>query len=421
MHISAVGINHSTAPVPLREKLAISSDKLPDSLLLLHHYAAHGVILSTCNRTEVYAAADTSQDTEEAIISFLNNLTGVSFADLLPHIYLRKNETAFGHLFRVASGLSSMIIGEHEILGQVGQALEAAEKADMVNLPLRNLFQQAIGTGRRVREETGISKNALSVSSVAVDLAKGVVGDLNNCRILVIGAGEAGRLVAKAAMERGASQVIIYNRSREKAAALAAALGTTSVASENLTEELGAADVAISCTAAPHMVLKRSQVEPVMNNRPDHPLVIIDIAVPRDMDPEINKLDNVVLYNIDDLTSACDQNRSQRERESLRAMAIIKAEADRFLEWWQALEMKPVVSALTQKAEDIRQAQFKMTLKKMPALSEEERENLEAMTRAIVTKVLHDPIKYLKENAHDKKEHSSMLSEIFRLDGEKTT
>ncbi len=421
MHISAVGINHSTAPVSLREKLAIGSDRLPDGLLLLRHYVAHGVILSTCNRTEVYAATDVGQDTEEAIINFLNTLTDLSFADLLPHIYLRKNETAFGHLFRVASGLDSMIIGEYEILGQVGQALEAAEKAGMANLTLRNLFQQAVYTGRRVREETGISKHALSVSSVAVDLAKGVVGDLSSCRILVIGAGEAGRLVAKAAMERGASQVTIYNRSRDKAAALAAALGTSMVASENLVEELGAADVAISCTAAPHMVLKRPQVEPVMNSRPDRPLVIIDIAVPRDMDPEIKKLDNVTLYNIDDLTSVCNQNRSQRERESLRAMAIIKGEADRFLEWWQALEMKPVVSALTQKAEGIRQAQLEMTLKKLPDLSEEQRQSLEAMTRAIVTKVLHDPIKYLKDNAHSKKEHSRMVSEIFRLDREKTT
>ncbi|MEE8205126.1 MAG: hypothetical protein V3T68_03640, partial [Dehalococcoidales bacterium] len=185
MHISAVGINHSTAPVSLREKLAIGSDRLPDGLLLLRHYVGHGVILSTCNRTEVYAAADAGQDTEEAIINFLNTLTDLSFADLLPHIYLRKNETAFGHLFRVASGLDSMIIGEYEILGQVGQALEAAEKAGMANLTLRNLFQQAINTGRRVREETGISKHALSVSSVAVDLAKGVVGDLSSCRILV--------------------------------------------------------------------------------------------------------------------------------------------------------------------------------------------------------------------------------------------
>ena len=255
MHISAVGINHSTAPVALRERMAISGDRLGASLELLRQYVEYGVVLSTCNRTEVYAAGKPGQSIEEDIINCLNALTGVSFVDLLPHIYLRKNATAFGHLFRVAGGLDSMIIGEYEVLGQVGPALEAAEKAKMVNLTLRNLFQQAISTGRRVREETGISKNALSISSVAVDLARGVVGDLKGCRILVIGAGEAGKLVAKAAMERGACRLVIYNRSREKAAALAAALGTEEVTCDNLPEEFAKADVAISCTAAPHAVI----------------------------------------------------------------------------------------------------------------------------------------------------------------------
>ena len=215
MYVSLVGLNHSTTPVTIREKVAISVEQLDNSLLLLRHYVPHGIILSTCNRTEVYAIG--SHPIEEAIINFLNTITGVSFADLLPHIYLRENETAFRHLFRIASWLDSMIVGEYEVLGQVRQALEAAENAKMVNLPLRHVFQSAIRTGRRVREETGISRNALSVSSVAVDLATEIVNNLESCKILVIGAGEAGRLVAKEAKERGVSQIVVASRTQERA------------------------------------------------------------------------------------------------------------------------------------------------------------------------------------------------------------
>ncbi len=417
MQVRLVGVNHSTAPIAIREKLAISTDRLHDSLLQLRHHVPHGIILSTCNRTEVYAAD--SHPTEQASINFLNAATDVSFADLLPHIYLHKTETAFEHLFCVASGLDSMIVGEFEVLGQVGQALEAAEKVGMVNLPLGNLFRHAIQTGRRVREETGISKSALSVSSVAVDLATEIVGDLKSCRILVIGAGEAGRLVAKAAKERGASQIVVYNRSREKASALAAALGTAMVASNSLTEELGAADIAISCTGAPHLVLKQHQVEKVMSTRPERPLVIVDIAVPRDVEPGVEQINNVFLHNIDDLTQISDFNRNQRECESQRAMEIIKAEVSRFSGWWRALEVRPIVSALMNRAEDIRRTQLNKTLKKLRGLSDEERDSLEAMTKSIVTKILKDPMSRLKESASNNSDYTEMVRELFRLDMEK--
>ena len=415
MHVSLVGINHQTASITIREKLAINADRLPDSLLLLLHHVPHGVIISTCNRIEVYAVDN--HPTEQASINFLNATTGVSFADLLPHIYLHKNETAFEHLFCVASGLDSMIIGEFEVLKQVGQALETAEKAGMVNLPLRNLFRLAIQTGRRVREETGISRDALSVSSVAVGLATGIVGDLESCRILVIGAGEAGRLVAKAAQERGASQIVVYNRSREKASALAAALGTTRVASDNLTEELSACDIAISCTGAPHLVLRQHQVEQAMSTRPARPLVIVDIAVPRDVEPGVKLINNVFLDNIDDLTHISDSNRNRREHESQRAMAIVAVEVDRFSSWWRALEVRPVVSALMNRAEDIRCTQLQKTLKKLRGLSDEERDNLEAMTKSIVTKILQDPIRHLKSNIHSS-DYVEIVSELFQLDKE---
>jgi glutamyl-tRNA reductase len=419
MHVSLVGVNHNTTPLRFLEKLAITTPQLHDSLLLLRQQVSHGIILSTCNRTEVYAVASDVYPIEQSSINFLKTRADISDDDLLPHIYRHKDETVFEHLFRVASGLDSMIIGEFEVLGQVGRALEAAEKARMVNLPLRNLFRHAIRTGRRVREETLISKNALSVSSVAVDLATRIVGDLSSCKILVVGAGETGRLVAKAAKKRGASQIIVYNRSRERASALAEALGTAMVASGNLMEELSTADIAISCTAAPHIVLKLHQVEKAMSTRPNRPLVIIDIAVPRDVDPGVKLIKNVFLHNIDNLTETSASNRKQREGEIQRALGIIKDEVDKFTSWWQALEVRPLVSAMTKKGENIRRAQLDKTLKKLRALSDEEQDSLEAMTKAIVTKMLNDPIQYLKKNAHNKQDYIQLVNELFQLNGGK--
>ena len=374
MYLSLVGVNYSTAPIRLREKLAISADKLHDSLRLLRHYVPHGVILSTCNRTEVYAID--SNPAEEASINFLNALTGVSFADLLPHIYLRKNETAFGHLFRVASGLDSMIVGEYEILGQVGHALEDAEKAGMVNLALRQVFQSAIGTGRRVREETGISKNALSVSSVAVDLAARVVADLKGCKMLVIGAGEAGGLVVKIARDRGVSRI------------------------------------------APQRILDVHHVAEAMRQRPELPLVIIDIAVPRDVEPAVKQIGNVFLYNIDDLTEVSDLNRQQREGEVQKTREIIAAEVGRLVAWWRDSEVRPIISDLMRKAEEIRCEQLNKTLKKLRPLSEEEQASLEAMTKSIVTKILKDPVQYLKAKADSNQDYAEMVSQLFQLDTE---
>jgi len=417
MYVSAVGVNHSTSPVRFREKLAISNEALYDGLKLLRQYVPDGIILSTCNRTEVYAMD--SHPAEEASINFLNAVTRVSFADLLPHIYLRKNETAFRHLFSIASGLDSMIIGEFEILGQVGQALEAAEKMSMVNLPLRSMFQSAIRTGRRVREETGISKNALSASSVALDLASKVAGDLSKCKMLVLGTGEAGRLVIKVAKDRGTSRIVVASRTLERASALAETLGGIPISLDNLQEELNTCNIVVACTGAPHPILGINCVREAMRERPELPLAIIDIAVPRNVEPGVEQIDNVFLYNIDDLTQVTDLNRKQREAEIEKALVIITAEVSKFASWWRALDVRPVVSALMKKAEDIRCTQLNKTLKKLPSLSNEERESLDAMTRSIITKILKEPVQYLKVNANYNLDYTDMVSRLFQLNEEK--
>tara|TARA_B100001971_G_C18213352_1_gene552205 strand:- start:531 stop:1631 length:1101 start_codon:yes stop_codon:yes gene_type:complete len=355
------------------------------------------------------------QSIEEASFNFLNALTDGSFTDVLPHIYLCKNEIAFRHLFRVASGLDSMIIGEFEILGQVRRALETAEKTRMVNLPLRNLFRHAIVTGRRAREETEISKNAISISSVAVDLVTGIIGDLANCKILIIGAGEAGRLVAKAARERGASQIIVASRSEKSSQVLAAVLGASWVTINNMGSKLATSDVVISCTGAPRFILEQHQVEAAMRVRSERPLVIVDIAVPRDVEPGVKQINNVFLYGIDDLIETSTLNYKQREREIQKVTQIVKSELDKFITWWQALEIRPVVSALMQKAEDIRQGQLDLTIKKLRELSDEEIASLEAMTKAIVTKMLNNPIQYLKKTGYGRNDYAQIVNELFQL------
>ncbi|MCX6010042.1 MAG: glutamyl-tRNA reductase [Chloroflexi bacterium] len=418
MQIHVVGVNHSTTPIEIRERLAVSSSHVPDALSLLRKYVPQGLILSTCNRTEVYSIPNRGGSSQPGI-DFLKAWANISNADLLPYVYCYHSETAVRHLFRVASGLDSMIIGEFEILGQVNQSLEEAKKARMVEHPLRNLFHQALRVGRRVREKTGISKNALSVSSVAVALAAKVIGDLTRCKALVIGTGEAGRLVAKALKERGISQIATTSRSYDKASTLAAALGGSSVDIGSLGQELATCDIAISCTGAPHLILDLKSVENAMRARFHRPLVIIDIAVPRDVEPQVGQISNVFLYDIDDFTHLSELNRKQRETEIEKAMEIIEAEVKRFTSWWQAMEVKPVISSLMRKAEDIRQTQLDMTLKKIRHLSAEEQQSLEAMTKAIVQKILHEPIQHLKNNAHRRDDYITLVNDIFQLDKDK--
>lgn len=417
--IHLVGVSHNTTPVAIRERLAVSNERISDALKLLSRYTSRGVILSTCNRTEIYTLSDSN--TSQPGIDFLTAWTNSSVADLLPYLYCCQNEDAVRHLFSVAAGLDSMIIGEFEILGQIRQSLERARRAHLADYLLQNLFQQAIRVGRRVRTETGISKNALSVSSVAVELAAKAVGDLSTCKALVIGTGEAGRLVAKALKERGVSQITTTSRSYRKASALADTLNGSSVRIENLNQELATCDIVISCTSAPHLILHRKTVENAMQVRPTQPLVIIDIAVPRDIDPKVKRVTNVFLYDIDDFAYLTELNRKQREAEIQNATEIITAELGRFTAWWQSMEVKPVIRSLTRKAEDIRRAQLDKTLKKLRRLSTEEQESLEAMTKAIVQKILHNPIQSLKHNVHRREDYIDLVSELFQLTEDEST
>jgi len=419
MNICLVGVNHRTAPVAIREKAAVRSEKLDDALQLLRSHVPHGVILSTCNRTEVYTTPEDDSSAEAASLDFLRTHLDASDTTLLKHTYAFDGEAAVERLFRTASGLESMVIGEYEVLGQVRQALVIAEKAGMVNLPLRHIFQSAIRTGRRVREETGISKNAFSVSSVAVDLAAKVIDNLESCKMLVIGAGEAGGLVAKAASDRGVSRIVVASRTQERASSLTEMLGGIPISINNLMEELDTCNIIITCADAPHCVLDVPQVETAMRRRPELPLAIIDIAVPRNVEPAVAQIKNVFLYNIDDLSQISEQNRRQRRAEVRKAGIIISAELDKFASWWQDFKVRPLIRAMMSKAEEIRRSHLNRTMKKLPPLSDEERYSLEMMTKAIIAKILKDPIHNLKANGHSNRDYAEMVKELFQLNEEK--
>ncbi len=414
MQICVVGINYKKTPVAVRSRVAIGSAQLPEALKALHNYVRQGIILATCNRTEIHTASEASSDQTESI-RFLAERGELSPEELTPHIYAHYGEDSVRHLFSVASGLDSMITGEYEILGQVKKALEEARKSRLVELPLLTLFQQSVRTGRRVREETAISRNATSVSSVAVDLATRIVGDIRRQRIVVVGAGEAGTLVAKACLERGASNIVVVNRSPKKGAGLAITLEGKWVPMEGLGQELAGCDVAICCSGAPHTVLKLRTIEEAMKARKDRALVIIDIAVPRNVDVSVKSLKNVFLYDIDDLVNTCQVNHNHRQDELQSATAIVDTEVSKFIGFWQELAVRPLVKALLERAEDIRQAKLTMTLKKMPDLTDEQKLCLDTMTRAIVQNILHEPVKCLKSN-HKKEGFTRVVEELFSLD-----
>lgn len=416
MKLRVTGINHETAPVKIREKAAVSPEKLPAALARLQDYLPHGIILSTCNRTEIYTVESDAVDAKKAGLSFLRERAGIQEDSLNNHIYQFKEKKVAEHLFRVASGLESMVLGEYEILGQVRYALEQAEGCGMVNLPLRQLFNCAIGTGRKVRSETGISRNALSVSSVAVDFAADILRDLSACKMLIIGTGQAGKLVARIAEERGMKDVTIASRTQERASQLAGLLQGRPVSLEHLHDELQRADIVITCAGAPHWLLGKAAMQNVMQHRPGKPLVIIDIALPRNVEPGVSEISGIHLYNIDDLNRVSDENRQQRELEVLHAENIIRREIDEFATWWRQFQVRPVVSALMSRAEQIRQDQFNRTLKKLPQLTDEQVESLDAMTRSIVNKILKDPVHYLKAN--ESSDQIKAVREIFKLDGE---
>jgi len=398
--ILVVGLNHNTAPVAVRERVTFPKEGMERALTSLTERVGEGVILSTCNRTEVYCASVDPADASDEVLRFISDYHGLTPEAVSPYVYRHGGPEAVRHLFRVAAGLDSMIVGESQILGQVREALVAASDAESVRVSLAGLFHSAIRTGRKVRAETDIGRNALSISYAGVQFAERVVGRLAGRSVLLIGAGDAGRLVARALQTVGVGQLVIANRTKSRAEEVAHDLAGKAIGFPELETALGESDIVLAATDAPEYVVTESLVRPAVDSRRhDRPLFLFDLAVPRDIDPSVSSIDGVHLYNIDDLSSIAEQNLEQRKRAAAAAERIIEGELDRFTAWWDSLDAAPIVRSMWQQAEEIRRRELDRALDRMKDLPPEQVEIVEALTRSIVKKLLHDPTSFLKERA----------------------
>ncbi len=406
MNILLVGLSYKTAPLEIRERHTFSQATLRSALTHFgpNHKQAHledikeGVILSTCNRTEIYTLVDNPQVAQKAIINFLSHTCSVSEESISDYLYTYHNEEAVNHLMRVAAGLDSMVLGEPQILGQITDAYESALSQQAARTVLSALFRAAIHSGKRARTETAIGINAASVSSVAARLAGRLLGDLKKRQVLLIGAGEMGAIAVRALQKRGVSNVIVANRTFEKAEQLAGAWDGKAITFQQLPQAIAEVDIIIASTSAPHTILDRKVLEPAMAGRPNRPLFVIDIAVPRDVDPNVLELANVHLHDLDALQSEADENVREREAQIPQVEAIVKEDLDQFLEWFSSLEVVSTITTLRQQTEELRQCELERLFNRLN-LDEREQNLVATMSHRLVNKILHGPTLCLKKEA----------------------
>ena len=399
MELLVVGLNHNTAPIEIRECLAFSEDKVEEALAKVHALPSikENMIVSTCNRVEVYAA---TRETEKAIYDvkdFLSRYHGVSLKDFEKSLYTHVGEEAVRHIFRVASSLDSMVLGEPQILGQIKGAYDSSQQVNTSGLILHRLLHRAFHVAKRVRTETKIAISAVSVSSVAVELAEKIFGTLEKKTVLLIGAGEMCELAARYLVSGGVEKIMVTNRTYGRAVSLAQEFRGEAIPFEEMGMGLKKTDIVLSATNSPQYLIGHDQITKVMKDRRQKPIFFIDIADPRDIEPKVGNIENVYLYNIDDLQKVANENIKDRQKEAQRAEAIVQDEVMKFVNWYRSLDVTPTIVALRKKFEDIRKKELEKTLSLHPDLSEKEKRSLEALTSAIINKILHTPITLLKQ------------------------
>lgn len=416
----ALGISHKTAPVALRERLALPDGRAVGVLadLVAHPAIDEAVAVSTCNRAELYLTVTDPVEAESAALGALARQAGIRPTELLGSLYSMHGQEAVRHLFEVAAGLDSMIIGEAEIQGQVKRAYELA-LVEGATGPLTNrLFRDALGAGKRVRSETGIGRSRISVPSVAAGLARDVLGPLESRSALVIGAGETGELTARAFSELGVRTMFVANRRHDRAIGLAQRFGGAAVRFDDLPAELMRTDIVVTATDAPHQIVGREELELVAGQRDGRQLLMIDIAVPRDIDPSVRELGGITLYDMDDLQREVARNLSGREAETERVRAIVEQELERFSGWLASLEAVPTIAALSARGEAIATQVLRENESRWELLSDADRERLGVMARAVVRRLLHEPTTRLKQTTDPRNSYARVqaLRELFGLE-----
>ena len=410
MTLLAAGVSHRTASVQARERFALNHREAPLALQSLRDRFGNGAVLSTCNRVELYVNSHDASDRPSDLVAHLSRLKGIDGSELLPSFYELREHDAAAHLFRVAAGIDSMILGEGQILGQVRRGLQGASRAGSLDPVLARLFHAALEVGKRCRHETDIARFAVSVSSAAVDLARERIGSLHGKRALVVGAGEAGKLAARALRDAGVHDVAVTGRTARRAERLALELQGAAVPFADLTSALVQADVVITSSAAEGFLLDRARLQEVLAIR-ESPITILDVAVPRDVDPVVRALPGVGLFDIDDLQTISEANLRLREQAAAHAQRLVSAAAEQFTSWVESRRAVPAITALLDRAEAIRRAETERTVREL-ALDDASTAKLEKMTAAIVKKLLHEPIQALKEDDVD----AAAVRRLFALE-----
>ena len=419
MEICLIGVSHHATPIEIRERLAFSNKQLPEALKGIQGLPSvkECMIISTCNRTEIVAVVQKGGDGQTEICKFVLDFQNLTEKDLPQGFYQFCHIDAVKHLLRVSCSLESMVIGEPQILGQVKDAFQCAQDAGTVGPVLSNLFNQAFRVAKKVRTETGIARNAVSISFAAVELAKKIFGDISDKVVLLIGAGEMSELAARHLIGNGVKAILVANRTKKRAEELADAFGGTPVPFDQIQNILDEADIIITSTGAPHLILNKSDIQAALRRRKNRPIFLIDIAVPRDIDPEANKCDNVFLYDIDDLQMVVAANLKEREKEAKKASEIIAHEVGRFIKECAIMEAVPTIAQLSSLMENIRKRELEKALKCLPELENGHSEILDAMTVSMIKKILHHPIARLKgsDDPEDLKSLIKAARELFGL------
>ena len=412
-----LGVNYKRAPLVLRECLAFPACDLGPALDVMRNYVPEGAILSTCHRVELYAASADVNQAKAQLKRFWSEQRGVPTWEFDPHLYYLEGRKAAEHLLNVACGLDSAIIGEPQIIRQVRDALQHGIDQRSVGAVLAALFRQALIAGKRARTETGIDRKAASLSYAAVELARRTFGDLRSSRVLLIGAGKMGELAAKNLVDKGVPEIVVVGRTPERAQQLALRCGSA-IALSRLEEALHDCDIVITCTNAPHQVITRRMMERVMRERAGRPLFLIDIAVPRDVEPAAGELPGVHLYNVDDLEDTVTANLKERRAEARKVAPIVEEEVAAFERWLATQRVVPTIIALRERAEAICQEELERTSAVLSRLSEADRQRIEALTSAIAKKLLHQPISHLRAEAiaGDGLVSAQAIRQVFGLD-----
>ena len=399
MELIVIGLNHKTASIEIRERLAFQDDRIGEALSQAKSLPSlkEGMILSTCNRVEIYATARRAEKAIVDLKDFLSRYHGLPLKEFEKNLYLLTGEEAVRHIFRVASSLDSMVVGEPQILGQIKSAYNMAAESKTSGVIFHRLLHRAFHVAKRVRTETKIGNSAVSVSFVAIELAKKIFESLTKRTVLLIGAGEMCELAARHLVSGGVEKVLVTNRTYERAVALAQEFRGEPIPFEEMTQGLKKADIVISATDSSQYLIWHEQVAKVMRERKQKPIFFIDIADPRDIEPEVGDIENVYLYNIDDLQNVANENIKDREKEARKAEALVQEEVVKFVNWYKTLEVTPTIVALRDKFEEIRKKELEKTFSLHPNLSDREKQSLEALTSAIVNKILHTPLTLLKQ------------------------